>query len=177
MNTALTLRKPAEPEILEVRPLLTSDLSVLKSRATRDPIKRIRDRHHHVAWLIALGKPHTEIAAELRINPARISLYLRDPAFIEIVDRKRAEIAESRRDQVDALTAKSTEAMHLAEDEVINRLKTNADNIHIRDLNRITTDRMDRFGYGKHTTSRNENLNLNFAAKLESAIARSRKAG
>lgn len=176
MNTAIALRHPADPEILEVRPLATSDLASLRTRVARDPIKRIRDRHHHIAWLLALGKTHWEIAAECRISPSRISLYLRDPAFMEIVELKRREVQESRREVVDALTAKSTEAMHLAEDEVIRRVKDDPSSIHIRDLNRITTDRMDRFGYGKHTTSDNRNINLNFAANLEAAIARSRKA-
>lgn len=177
MNTALARRNPHDANILSVRSLTTADLGSLRARVTRDPIKRIRDRHHHIAWLIALGKAHTDIAIECRISPVRISLYLRDPAFVEIVELKRAEISVSRREVVDALTAKSTEAMHLAEDEVINRLKTDTASIHIRDLNRITTDRMDRFGYGKHTTSDNRNVNVNFATNLEAAIARSRKVG
>jgi hypothetical protein len=45
--------------------------------------------------------------------------------------------------------------------------------IPLRDLSRITADRMDRFGYGKHTTS--TNINVGFAARLERAIQRSRQ--
>ena len=40
-------------------------------------------------------------------------------------------------------------------------------------LNRIAVDRMDRTGYGRHTTT--TNVNIGFAAKLEAAITRSRK--
>ena len=176
MNLAVARRRVDAATISSVRPLTTEDLAFLRTgHATIDPIKRIRDRHHHIAWLLALGRSHKDIAAEVHLNPERISIYLRDPTFSELIARYREEIAESRRQHTDDFVAKATETMKLAEAEVQKRIESDPDSVHIRDLNRIAADRMDRFGYGKHTTSETRNINVNFAAKLEAAIERSRK--
>lgn len=182
MNPAIAKRRHNSPNILEVRSLTTADLATLRSGPAHiDPARRIRDRHHHIAWLIALGKPNTDIAAEVRISPMRISVYLRDPAFVELCDRYRAEIAEARREATTDFVNAATDTMVKAERLIVRRLDAALisddpdDAPALRDLNRIAADRMDRFGYGKHSTSESRNVNVNFAAKLEAAISRSRR--
>lgn len=176
MNLAVARRRYDSPQITAVRSLTTADLAVLRTnRAAQTPIKTLRDRHHHIAWMIALGKPHTEIAVSCKISPSRISIHLNDPTFVELVNKYRAEVAQSRREHTDDFVGSATRTMIAAENEILRRLDTESGDLSVRDLNSIATDRMDRFGYAKHTTSDNRNINVNFAAKFEAAIARSRK--
>lgn len=178
MNLAIARRKVTETAILTVRALTPADLAFVRSGPAHvDSIKRMRDRHHHIAWLIAMGKSHGDISVECHISVARINQYLKDPTFNELVSKRREELNQSRREAGDAFITKATETMTLAEDELQGRIRDDPSSVHIRDLNRISADRMDRFGYGKHTTSDNRTVNINFASKLEAAVARSRKAG
>jgi hypothetical protein len=182
MNRSLARRRHADPAILAVRPLVRADIDHLRSARTAiDPIKVIRDRHHHIAWLIALGKTYRDIAAEVGMTEARISVLMADPTFLELVEKRRAEIAEIRKDHTEGFVASATKTMLAAESLIQRRLDTaiadptGEDTVALRDLNRIAADRMDRFGFGKHSTSESRNINMNFASKLEAAIERSRK--
>lgn len=182
MNHAIARRKVNEPKVLAVRPIVQADLTSLRSHhGAIDPIKVIRDRHHHIAWLLALGKSQNEICAEVGMSVSRLSVLNRDPTFMELVSRRRAEIAEIRRDHTENFVASATKTMLDAEKLIQRRLDEaladpdSESTPALRDLNRIAADRMDRFGFGKHSTSENRNINVNFAAKLEAAIERSRK--
>lgn len=176
--TIVAQRKHHEADLVQCRSLTTADLALLREPAPpyNEP-KVIRDKHHHIAWLLALGKSQVEIAAELHISPTRVSQHQSSPAFRELIEKKRQEIAEIRREEVRDLARLAAENMVLAETEIQTRLRGSPSYLATRDLNRIASDRMDRFGFPKHSTSDSRSVNLHFAAHLEAAISRSRKAG
>lgn len=181
MNPAIAYRKPgAKPAIRSVRSATPADLDLLRKRRTPTTITRIRDSHHRIAWLIASGMSHVNIAAALGMSTVRISQLTTDPAFNELLASKRAHVEANHAAAADELTLMAKESLRRAERQIIDRLElADADpdthSIPLRDLARITSDRMDRFGYGKHTTS--TSISIDFAAKLEAAISRSRKTG
>jgi hypothetical protein len=182
MNISVTKRKYNETRLLEVRSLTPDDLHLLRQRTPPAfEVKTLRDRHHHIAWLIALGKSNNDIAAELRMSPARISQHKASPAFQELIAKYRKEIADARIEAGKELAAIATSNMVEGETLIQRRIRQATEDpespIPIRDLNRIVADRMDRFGYPKHSTSDSRSVNINYAANLEAAIARSRKAG
>lgn len=167
------------PKVVEVRSLTLQDLEVLRLPRASVGIKRLRARHHQMAWLTALGKRNTDICAECDITPNRLSRLQRAPAFIEAVAVYTREIQEARLETCRNYGTLAAENMQTVEELIAKELSAvvegNAPTPSLRDLNRLSMDRADRFGYGKHTTSESRNINVNFASKLESAIARSRR--
>jgi hypothetical protein len=177
MNRALSNRNNNTPQIRSVRALTPSDLEILRRPAAISTIKSIRDSHHTIAWLLALGKTDIDVAREVGISVTRVSQLKQDPTFRELLATYRADISLARREHVDALASLATSNMLKAERQIADTLdEADAEGkvIPLRDLTRITADRMDRFGYGKHSSS--TNINVGFAAKLEAAISRSRRA-
>lgn len=179
MNTAVAYRKHTEVKILEVRSMTEADLELLQTRTPPfNELKSLRDRHHRMAWMIALGKSNLEVAAECRCSPQRVATLKQSPAFADLITKYRAEIEAARIEALRTLGAIAAENMIDAEEILQGELKAvragSAQTPGLLVLNRIATDRMDRFGYGKHSTSESRNVNINFAAKLEAAIARSR---
>lgn len=182
MNHSIAKRKYNETRLLEVRSLTTDDLVLLRQRcAPKFEVKTLRDRHHHIAWLIALGKSNNDIAAELRMSPARISQHKSSPAFQELIAKYRKEIADARIEAGKELAVLATANMVEGETLIQRRIRQSLEDpdstpVLIRDLNRIVADRMDRFGYPKHSTSDSRSVHLHYASNLEAAISRARKA-
>ena len=180
MNAAVVRRKYHEVKLLEVRSLTTADLELLRQKTTATfPVKTLKDRHHHMAFLVALGKSNYEIAAECRCSPSRVSQHKAAPAFQDLVAKYRKELEAARIAALQDFGAKSTRTMELAENLTMRELEAATDGTaqtpSLAVLNKIATDRMDRFGYPKKTLTDSRNINLNFAANLEAAIARSRR--
>src|SRR6056297_3401108 len=86
-------RKPLEAEA--VRPLEQADLELASTveRNSQPPaIKRITDRHHALARLLAAGTPEGEAALILGYDNSRVSILKQSPAFQELLDLYRAEV-------------------------------------------------------------------------------------
>lgn len=181
MNLHAGLRKHNDNRILEVRSLTTADLAQLRlSPGPFEPIKRIRERHHHIAWLIALGRSNTEIATEMRMSPQRVSQHRADPSMRDLVAKRVAELDASRAAIGATFQELATRNMLRAE-RLLDREQARLESdpkapVDMRGLNNISATRMDRFGFPKHSTTDSRNININFGASLEAAIARSRKA-
>lgn len=175
MNLDVKARKHSSAKLLEVRSLTPADFDLLrgKSAIPKFTLRTLRDRHHHIAWLIALGKPRSEIAAECRMSPERVSVISQSPAMLDLINRYRAEIEASRLEALRDFGARAAQNMAMAETLLTSELQAVVDGTRetptLRDLNRIATDRMDRFGYGK---SSKLDVNVDFGRKLEAAIAR-----
>ena len=170
-------RNPNSCRILSVRPLVESDLEALRQPSKRVGLVRsLRDSHHNVARLFALGLSNTEIAERTGYGYNRISMFRSDPAMIELIAHYREMVTESFREEADSFMTTAVANMRKAERQLSDHLDKadEADELlPVRELVAITTDRMDRFGYGKK--SMNLNVNVDFAAKLEAAIARTKK--
>jgi uncharacterized protein YerC len=163
-------------QILSVRPLVEADLSVLRQKSA--PVARIqamRDSYHAVARLMASGLNNKEVADATGYSTVRISQFRRDPTMQENVARYRDMITEDWREEQDSISRLSVSA-------IAKGLRTIHDHFDDADtagelvpMNRalsVVSDLMDRFGYGKK--SQQTNVNVNYAAELEAAIARSK---
>lgn len=177
MNTDPAHRSHRAPKLISLRELTADDLPRLLQKPVRHRLRAIRDSHHNIARRIAAGQSHRQIANDVGMPIARITTLLADPSFIELVNHYRAEVTAVWRDHVDALAELAVANLRKSERQIADALdaadEPDAAPIPLPILARISADRMDRFGYGKHTTS--TNINVGFAAKLEAAISRSRK--
>lgn len=140
-----------------------------------DPTK-LRDSHHRVARLAAAGCRKFEIVERTGYSYNRISQLLASPAFVELVAKYRAKVDASFERSQDEFFNLATANMIKAERMIADKLEA-ADNetidLPVRDLVAVSRDAADRFGYGKKETRLN--INADFAAELEKAIARSGK--
>lgn len=163
-------------KILEVRPLVEADLEYLRQPSAAQRLAKIRDSHHHVARLIASGLKLYEVAAATGYAYSRISTLVLDPSVIELVAKYRSMITEDWRQDADNYTSIAVANMTKAERMISDKLDEadeKGETLTMRELLAITADRNDRFGYGKKNM--NVNVNVDFAAKLEAAISRSKK--
>lgn len=171
--------KVAKPsEILSMRPITREDLPrIVQPRDKSASIpQKLRESHHLIARLIAVGHDISTTAVMTGYSYNRVSVLTNSPAMIEQIALYRKDFQGRVDEQYDSFAAIAVQNMiaserqlndHLAEADEENRL------LPIRELREIVKDRADRFGYGKHTTS--TNVNVDFASRLEAAIARSGK--
>ena len=170
---------PAAPKITSVRSLTEADLVHLRERAgvPAKHISRLHDSHHTIARFLAAGLKIHEVAEATGSSISRIGRLKIDPSVKELIAHYQSLLTEDWREQQDHLARLATSNMLKAERMLADKLDAadEADEfLPTRELVSITSDRMDRFGYGKKTA--NLNINVDFAAKLEEAIARSGKA-
>lgn len=170
------------PDIVSIRPLTREDLVLIDQK--RDPLRsggsavaRFRDPHHRIARLFASGLRGTEVQAQTGFSYNRLSALRNDPAFQQLIAVYRNKIDERFAEGQDEFYETATANMRKAERMIAEQLEEADENdVHlpIKTLDAIAAGRMDRFGYGKRETRLN--VNMDFAAQLEGAIARSGKA-
>lgn len=164
------------PDIRSIRPLTRDDLEEIKSARTLPIVARFRDPHHRVARLIASGLRPAEVAVATGYSLARIYTLAADPTF-------QNQVAEYRKDVHTAFI--SAEEEHYAMATEVNRkaLRHIAEAFDAADeanelvpidkALRVFADTADRVGIQKRST--NVHVNMDFAAKLERAIAERNK--
>ena len=158
-------------------PLIASDLERLKeTRHVPSTPQRLRDSHHMIARLAAMGLRPVKIAEQVGYSYVRVQSLLNSPAMDELVARYRAKVDDEFVEGADAYFEIATKNMLAAERHIADAI-AEADEqgelIPIRTALAISRDAADRFGYGKHQT--NVNVNVDFAAQLEKCIKRSGK--
>jgi hypothetical protein len=166
---------PSKKEILEVRVLSRDDLAVLREPRPMPVVQAIKDPHHRLARLLASGLKLIDAAPRAGYSYTRAQLLTKDPSFIELIEQYRGMVTKAWLDQVDDYYDMATSNMLKAETQIAERLEdaeSGDAKLSIRDLTLISRDAADRFGYGKKQT--NLNVNVDFAAKLESARKRSK---
>ena len=160
-------RNPNTPYIKAVRPMVREDLEALRTPSARVRIAKLRDSHHIMARLIVSGLSLAEIAAETGYSICRVSTLKGSPAMIELCARYRADEDETwkgRRDErYESILAAGTKAWRQ-----INDALDEDDPLPVATLLKIADSSSDRVGY--HRKSTKENLNFDFAARLEQAI-------
>ena len=137
---------------------------------------RLRDSHHRVARCAAAGMRKNEIAEHTGYSYNRVWMLLSSPAMIELVAKYRAKVDEAFERSQDEFYNLATKNMLMAERMIADKLEEAEETgtpIPVKDLVLVSRDAADRFGYGKKQT--NVNVNADFAAELEKAIARSGK--
>lgn len=163
--------------VVGVRPITREDLGRLMEPRTQIGMpQKLRNSHHNVARLAALGMKNIQIAERVGMTRERVGVLLKSPAMQELVASYRERIDEVFVDSVDAYFDLATRNMVAAERHIADRiddLDEKGELLPLREALAVSRDAADRFGYGKKAT--NVNLNVDFAAKLEAAISRSGK--
>lgn len=136
----------------------------------------LRESHQKIARLLASGLKLGEVAQHTGYSYQRVHILSKDPAVQELVSRYRNMLIEDWREEESTFQGLAMKNMVAAERQLADKIDA-ADEagelLPTRELLAISSDRMDRFGYGKKNT--NLNINVDFAAKLEAAIARTKK--
>jgi hypothetical protein len=164
-------------QILGVRQLSRDDLACIREKRNVPAVQRFRDPHHRLARLLASGLRPAEAATQVGYSLARIYILQADPSFQDLVSAYRKDVhnayisAEEERHR--AATEVNLKALrHL--NEHFDKADEEGELIPIGRALAVFADTSDRVGLSKKST--NLNINVDFAAKLEGAIARSAKA-
>lgn len=163
------------PEIFGVRELTQEEVETAPRAKTPGP-KVLRDHHHRIARLFAMGMRNGEIAQLTGFSPTRLHIIRQSPAMDQLVEDYRKDVHGEWREEVKGYY------------EEADRLRTNSlrqigqqldsadetgEALPISTLLRIHDSLADRTGYPKR--KENVNLNIDFADRLEKARLRSAK--
>ena len=174
---SLQQRKPSTPYIKSVRPMVRSDLEFLRQKSARTTVVKLRESHHVVARLLASGMKQAAVADAVGYTPTRVSILANTPSVRELIAKYRGLDDEAWRETRDEFYATKLSNMAKADrliaDKLDDAINGDGDEIPLKTLVSISGDAADRVGYHKKSTK--ENINIDFAARLEMAIARSRE--
>lgn len=157
------------------RELTVEDLAALGQEKGVKPtaLKRLSERHHALARLLAAGKPPGEAAAILNYDPSRVSILQADPTFRELMLFYKEEVIEpTYRDFHSKLSSLAEDAVDLLAD----RLADDPDSISTAMALEITKTAADRTGFGPSSQTTQVNVNVNLADRLKVARDRAREA-
>lgn len=168
---------PSIPEIKSIRPLTRADLEEIKTKRTAPVVARFRDPHHRAARLIASGLRAQEVADICGYSAMRIYTLSSDPAFQNLIAEYRADVrtgfinAETEHHAI-ATEVNRKALRHLS--EAFDKADEDGELIPIDKALRVFADTADRVGIQKRSTT-TANIHVDFAKRLEDAIARSGK--
>jgi hypothetical protein len=174
------MRKGAVPAPIPIGqpiPMVATDLERFREqRYVASTPQKLRDSHHMIARLAASGLRTYEIEERTGYSYVRIRDLLASPAMEELIAQYRKKVDEAFVQSQDQFFTLATRNMLAAERHIadhIAELDETGELLPVRTALAISRDAADRFGYGKKT--QNLNINVDFAAQLERAIARSGK--
>jgi len=145
----------------------------------RPAVMRLRDSHHMVARLFALGLRPNQVALVSGYGPMRVSQFANDPAFMELIAQYRKDkhvtdgIGLGPLDNMREIAIQNAlkSVRHISDH--IDEADANGELLPVREALAIFADAADRVGLGKKQT--NINVNIDFASQLDRAIKRSGK--
>lgn len=164
-------RNPNSPYIKSVRSMTKADIESLRQPSARVRIKNLKDSHHIMARLIVSGLSIAEIATETGYSMTRVSYLRNSPAMKELVERYRADDHDEWRKARDA----TYEYMHRVRVKALRVIEDTLDEDEVSPTFALKAfdSVADRTNY--HRKSTKENINIDFAARLEAAFTRSRE--
>lgn len=136
-------RLPARIEVEFVRDITEADLELMATTplgVAPPAIKRLTDRHHALARLLAAGTPESEAALILNYDISRVSILKNSPAFQELLALYRGEVNREFATVLDHMAGISRDALVILRD----RLEENEDRFSNNELMKIATDFTDR---------------------------------
>ena len=166
-------RPASKPNITNVRALEASDLASYKPDQKTNRVLKIRESHHRVARLMAIGLRNFEIAERTGYSEIRISHFRKDPAFMDLVSTYSKVEDEAFEKNRDVYYETVISNRQLAANEINDRLQEAPDEFTVAQLVAIHSDAADRTGYPKRTVA--TNINLDFAARLDRAVERTNR--
>lgn len=154
-----------------VRELTPHDLRRLEEPrgVVASPLKRLTQRHHALARLIAEGVTVQAAAAILGMDPGRISVLKSDPSFAELVQFYQGDVTQRYLDKHEVLGNISMDAAL----ELQERLEDPERRQKIADITLVKIVEMgaDRTGMGP-TVKQEVNVNVNLAQRMKEARKR-----
>lgn len=166
-------RPKATPNIIAVRPLTEEDLASYAPASDTNRVKKIRESHHRVAKLMALGLRNFEITELTGYSGVRLSHFRQDPAFMNLVAKYKGQDDEAFVKGRDVYYDTVISNRQLSASELNDRLHEDPSEFTVAQLVAIHADAADRTGYPKRTVA--TNINVDFAARLDKAYERSMK--
>lgn len=136
-------RLPVPLEYDVVRPLNEADLHLLATvpkGSVPSPLKRITDRHHSLARLLAAGVGEGEAAIQLGYDPSRVSILKNSPAFVELLALYRKEAKDQFVSNLEHMSGLSRDALL----ELRDRLENTPERFSVADLRQIVVEMVDR---------------------------------
>lgn len=167
----------AEPLVAdEVRDLVMADLQLL-SESNREskasPLKRISERHHALARLIAAGTSQTDAGIITGYQASSISILMDDPTFAELVEFYKREVDVEYRGMHAQMAGLGADAL----DELRKRLEDEPEKMGASFLLDLVTKIADRTGHGAQTkTTQEVNITVGLADKMKLAREKARAA-
>ena len=155
-----------------VRELTDADLGILAvtdREMKPQELKRITERHHMVARLLAAGTREGEICILTGYDNSRISVLKNSPAMQELIALYRGEVDTQFASVLDHMAGLSKDAIL----ELRHRLEEEPEDFSVKELKAVAELALDRTGHGKATTV-NSNVNVSLASRLEAARARAK---
>ena len=136
-------RLPAQLDVEFVRDICEADLALMAVQplgSTPPALKRITDRHHALARLIAAGTPQGEAAMITGYDNSRVSILMNSPAFTELVALYRGEVDREFATVLEHMAGLSRDALL----ELRERLEENSDRFSNNELLSILKETTDR---------------------------------
>lgn len=171
-------RPTAHPEVYEIAPLSQEELDNFvpaEAGVETNLMTKIKDSHHRIAHLFAMGYQNVEIAEITGYSTQRLMILRKSPAMDELVAVLRREVQQVRQVEADHKFVTLNRLHALAAGELIDRFEDDEQRAKLSNghLVSIISDTADRIGYPKRRES--VNLDQSFAARLDRAIERSTK--
>lgn len=166
-------RPSAQLSARVVRPIRVSDLAALAAPMpeTGPVVKKLTDRHHGLARLLAAGVPPGEAGAIMNYDNVRVSILQTDPAFQELIALYRERVDEAFVSTMDQLSGMNRDVIL----ELRERLETEPEKFSNEELRRLMETSLDRTGYGP-THKQETTVTISLSEKLESARKRALEA-
>lgn len=167
--------RPAKsPNYGEATPLSAEEILAFVPQPNLNKVTVLRDRHHMVARLCALGLPNYEVATRTSYSEVRISTLKADPTFQELIEYYRGQVNEQFREATLDYFEVANANRNLAAVRLNDMLNDDGHEFTPSQLLAIQADAADRTGYPKRKEALN--INVDFAARLDQAIRRSSQA-
>lgn len=161
-------RKPSRIEGEIVRPVEEADIATLSLPAPGAiPIKRLSERHHQLARMLARGVRGEEAAVALGYDPARVSILRSSPAFEELLSFYRSQLDAEFADFGEAIRGLSADAVLILRE----RLEEAPEEATLGQLLEIAKFGSDRTGYGPQS-KQEVTVKTDLGARLAAARAR-----
>lgn len=166
-------RRPAPVQAHVERDLTEADLALLAQGGSIEapPLKRLTERHHGLARLLASGVKEGVAGALLGYSGSRVSILKSSPAFRELLELYRSEQDAVFLSTAEQLAGLSKDAILLLRE----RLEDEPEKLTTGALMELVKLTADRTGFGPKSTQ-DVNVNVNLADRLEAARARARQA-
>lgn len=164
-------RHPNSPYIRDVRPMVRADIESLRQLSARPRVAKLRDSHYQMIRMFAAGLTNAEVASQMGYTISRVSLLRNSPAIREQVDRFHHHADATAQEAIDSIVRMQTEIAAKGLRQTLDKIEDGelSDSLTLRAVDSA----LDRIGY--HRKSTKENINIDFAAKVEAAYHRSRQ--